>query len=612
MVELLVVIAVIVILIALLLPAINASRASSRTAKCLSQLSEVGKALHGAGIERITASSATWTTALAPYLDHAGSLLHCPDDFERPTAVSYGLNTRTYRMSGGDSQRIMALDYKQPQANVVGPQGTDDWLTSVPARHRGQLNVLYYDNSVQLRRPDAIDPRICRIHDETWRPLRDSKLIKPGCTSDVSLVTPVATTTGSSTTTTTTTTGTTTAGGTTTTGSTTSATTTGGTTTGGTTTGSPPPDLSCYDPDQGFPELQGYTITAFCGGNPFTGVPIVWDPDSPRFMLMAQSCNEYILWFEDWGDIGTASQIDLAFNPVRQADGSIKLCVTQLAGSVCSYTVRDNNGNALAGLTNWSGNASPGTKRCATNLIPGAVGRLCSCPPTVDAGPDRTTVMPGAAASLNGVTSDGTVTWTQVSGPAGVVFATPNAPVTTATFPGAGSYVLRLTGTNAVGSSSDTATVVVYAEGTFQPGLKAEYFDGSNTWTGTPLITRVDPDLNFPWPINSLTNQPGPDQFSVRWTGQIKANFSETYQLHVSHDDGAWVEINGVQVYGSTGWGSSTTFYNSSTFAMTAGQWVTITVRMTEGGGGDHLGVKWSSPSTPQQFIPGANLRTPP
>lgn len=231
LVELLVVIAVIVILIALLLPAISASRASSRIAKCASQLSEIGKALRPAGVQRVMGAHAQWTTALAPYLGD-GKVLHCPDHYEQPVAVSYGLNTRADRMSGGDSQRIVALDYKQSQANVVGPLGSDDWPAVVAPRHLGQLNVLYFDNSVRSRRPDAVDPRVCRIYDEAWRPIRDFNLLKPGCTADVSLSSADTTAGG------TTQVGTTTSGAST--GGTSTSSTTGGTTsstTGGTTTG---------------------------------------------------------------------------------------------------------------------------------------------------------------------------------------------------------------------------------------------------------------------------------------------------------------------------------------------------------------------------------------
>ena len=56
------------------------------------------------------------------------------------------------------------------------------------------------------------------------------------------------------------------------------------------------------------------------------------------------------------------------------------------------------------------------------------------------------------------------MTWTQVSGPDGVEFAAANAAVTTATFPGAGTYVLRLTADDGELSASATVTITVNAE----------------------------------------------------------------------------------------------------------------------------------------------------
>ena len=616
LVELLVVIAVIVILIALLLPAIGMARANSRQKKCASNQRQLFAARTQAA-SREPLRGAQWPQRVIQYIDGSTGVLLCPDDESNSAASSYALNDHAWRFVAQDAGRIVLLDYKQVEASIVGKsvgQLTTDWPALQAPRHFGKVNVIFQDGHVDSYEPRKIDPKFCDYYVRYWRPVADSNSNLNGCvySSDLQPVPPVMTpTTTVAIPEAPTSTGNTTGGTSTGSTSTSSTTTTSSSTSGGSTT-SAPPDTDCYDPDNGFPELQGYTITASCGGNPFSGVPIVWDPNSPRFILMAQSCNEYILWFEDWGDIGSASPIDLAINPVRQANGSIKLCVTQLNPSWCSYTVRDANGNAVAGLTNWSGNASPGTKWCATNHISGAVGRLCACPPTVDAGTDRSTVMPTSTVTLNGVASDGTVTWTQAGGPAGASFATPNALVTSVTFPTAGTYVLRLTATNAVGSSSDTASVIVYAAGSFLPGLKAEYFDGSNNWSGSPVFTRVDADLNFPWPANSLTNPPGPDQFSVRWTGQIKAETTENYTLHVSHDDGVWIDVNGVQVFNNSGWCNTTTFQNGTSFPMTAGQWVNITVRMTEGGGGDHIGVKWSSPSTPQAFIPSANLRTIP
>lgn len=110
LVELLVVIAVIIILIALLLPAVQSSRASARAVQCGNQLSQLGKALRRAGTERITADPNQWPAAISAHVDDAVALLHCPDHYEQPTGISYGLSTRTFRMQGGDSVRIVALD----------------------------------------------------------------------------------------------------------------------------------------------------------------------------------------------------------------------------------------------------------------------------------------------------------------------------------------------------------------------------------------------------------------------------------------------------------------------------------------------------------------------
>jgi len=211
LVELLVVIAVIVILLALLLPAIAESRASARAAECARQLEQIGASLTKADMARVTVAPDQWIVNLAPYLDNASHILHCPDDLLTPggspgaktAESSYGVNSRASRFQSGDSHKIVALDYKLALANVVGPLGTDDWPTTAAPRHRGSLHVLQTDGSVQRRKPDEVDPRICDIHDRMWRPTRDFTLVKPGCTKDVSLLPPqpAGTSTGTGTTT---------------------------------------------------------------------------------------------------------------------------------------------------------------------------------------------------------------------------------------------------------------------------------------------------------------------------------------------------------------------------------------------------------------------------
>ena len=88
-------------------------------------------------------------------------------------------------------------------------------------------------------------------------------------------------------------------------------------------------------------------------------------------------------------------------------------------------------------------------------------------PPEVSAGPDQAITLPTDEVGLDGmVTDDGrtaglTTRWAQVSGPGTVVFGDPAMVDTTARFPGAGTFVLRLTADDGEFSTSDTVTVVV-------------------------------------------------------------------------------------------------------------------------------------------------------
>jgi prepilin-type processing-associated H-X9-DG protein len=216
-------------------------------------LAQIGASITTADLARVATVAPQWTTTLAPYLDDAGKILHCPDDLTpggspgaKTTVLSYGLNSRAFRLGGGDGHKIVALDYKLGVANVVGPQGTDDWNVVSAPRHRGQINILLLDGSTQRQPLDQLDPRVCDIHDRLWRPTRDFHLIKPGCTADASLsptLSTTSTTAGAAATTTSGPTSTTTT--TTTTGGTSTTTTTTTTTTGGTTTGGQPQGPEC-------------------------------------------------------------------------------------------------------------------------------------------------------------------------------------------------------------------------------------------------------------------------------------------------------------------------------------------------------------------------------
>ncbi len=106
--------------------------------------------------------------------------------------------------------------------------------------------------------------------------------------------------------------------------------------------------------------------------------------------------------------------------------------------------------------------------------LPSSPGGPFNQAPVVNAGPDQAITLPNLTAALDGtVTDDGlptppgvvTTAWSQVSGPVGVTFGNAAAVDTTATFPGAGNYVLRLTADDGDLSTSDEVAVSVSEPG---------------------------------------------------------------------------------------------------------------------------------------------------
>jgi hypothetical protein len=83
----------------------------------------------------------------------------------------------------------------------------------------------------------------------------------------------------------------------------------------------------------------------------------------------------------------------------------------------------------------------------------------------VSAGSNQAITLPVNFVTLNGSASGGglplTTTWSVVSGPAPVAFASPGNTVTTAAFAAAGVYDVRLTATNSDATVSDDATITV-------------------------------------------------------------------------------------------------------------------------------------------------------
>ena len=97
------------------------------------------------------------------------------------------------------------------------------------------------------------------------------------------------------------------------------------------------------------------------------------------------------------------------------------------------------------------------------------------------------------------------------------------------------------------------------AAGSSEHGLRGEYFRGRDL-VGTPVLTRTDARVDFRWYRGAPTDDPvargelpadqalPPDEYSVRWTGQLVPQVTGEHELTVAADDGFRLFLDGQPV----------------------------------------------------------------
>jgi RHS repeat-associated protein len=144
-------------------------------------------------------------------------------------------------------------------------------------------------------------------------------------------------------------------------------------------------------------------------------------------------------------------------------------------------------------------------------------------------------------------------------------------------------------------------------------GLVGEYWNDSSTarYVGTPMLTRVDSQIDFPWSTGSPSQgRINTDWFSVRWTGYFVAPVSGTYQFGSTADDRFRVWLNNTLVH-DVGCCSSNAYSTTGTY-LTAGQIVPIKAELHEATGAAyaHLLVKTKEGNVAPRLVPSSWLQT--
>jgi regulation of enolase protein 1 (concanavalin A-like superfamily) len=119
-------------------------------------------------------------------------------------------------------------------------------------------------------------------------------------------------------------------------------------------------------------------------------------------------------------------------------------------------------------------------------------------------------------------------------------------------------------------------------------------------------VERIDATVDFDWGMGAPAEGIGRNGFSVRWEGELEAQFTEPYALHVSGDDRARLWLNGELLLDE--WYEHGEQVSSAVVNLEAGRRYALRLEYFENRGRAVVKLRWSSPSTPQQVIPQSQL----
>jgi uncharacterized protein (DUF1800 family) len=165
-----------------------------------------------------------------------------------------------------------------------------------------------------------------------------------------------------------------------------------------------------------------------------------------------------------------------------------------------------------------------------------------------------------------------------------------------------------------VGVASN-ATIVLYPSATPNgTGLTGNYYtNSSSTYSSNAnfnpanlRLTRPDAGINFNWGTTNYLPITNSGYMSVRWTGQVLPQYSETYYFVATTDDGVKLWVNDQLIVDH--WVLQGASDSVGSIALQGGTRYDIRMDYFNGGGGGSAVLSWYSPSQPRQVIPATRL----
>ena len=161
--------------------------------------------------------------------------------------------------------------------------------------------------------------------------------------------------------------------------------------------------------------------------------------------------------------------------------------------------------------------------------------------------------LPYAKTVLNGTNSGGAITkeklnyqWTLVSGPTDAEIVDPTSPLTLVKFVTAGTYVFKLTGSNATGSNSAQVTIIVLTPGTgsdlalMKPtscsGVETSATGSDMAVDGVSTTRWSSAWLDGQWWQVDLQHQVLPSSIGIIW----EAAYAKSFNVQISTDNQTW------------------------------------------------------------------------